>query len=75
MNEVFAQCGYTGNAYLQATDEIRSVLPVITSVGKYVDASGTICTELTDAQQEALNTFRCLEYYWATEFQYKEYEQ
>lgn len=75
MNEVFAQCGYTGNAYLQATDEIRSVLPVITSVGKYVDASGTICTELTDAQQEALNTFRCLEYYWATEFQYEEYEQ
>ena len=70
MNEVFHQCGYLGSAYLQATEQVRRVLPVITSVEKYIDADGTVRGGLSPEEEEALSTFRGLEYYWASHFAY-----
>ena len=69
MNKVFSVLGWKGNAYMQATEEIRKTLPVITSVGAYLEGE-TLCAEddLTPAAQNALYRFRCLEYYWAKHF-------
>ncbi|MEG0780391.1 MAG: LTA synthase family protein, partial [Oscillospiraceae bacterium] len=57
MNEVFELCGWTGNAYLQATNDIRPSLPVITSVGKYKE-NGKLTGELSPDGQAALLTFQ-----------------
>lgn len=69
MNEVFALCGWTGNAYLQATNEIRETLPVVTTIdrfrydGEYVQEAG-----LPDEEKDALREFRVMQYYWENEF-------
>ena len=49
---------------------MRRVLPVITSVEKYIDADGTVRGGLSPEEEEALSTFRGLEYYWASHFAY-----
>lgn len=61
MSVVFEQCGWQGSAYMQATEQVRQVLPVITSVG-YCEEKGQLTKELSDEGQAALKTFRCLEY-------------
>ena len=70
MNEVFAQCGWRGSAYLQATETIRAKLPVITSVGKVITADGTLTAAPEGEDAQALADFRTLEYYWAKHFAY-----
>ena len=35
MNQLFALCGWKGNAYMQATEEIRQQMPVITTIGRF----------------------------------------
>ena len=68
MNLLFEQCGWAGNAYLQATDEVRAVIPVLTTVGGYVQ-NGQLVETLDEAGTEALKTFQSLEYYYGTDFQ------
>ena len=70
MNEVFELCGWTGNAYMQATNEVRQVLPVITSVGKYVE-NGAVTDTLSPQGQAALQRFLALEYYEMDHFRYE----
>jgi hypothetical protein len=70
MNELFAQCGWEGNAYLQATNEVRKEIPVLTTVGRYVGKNGELTETLDEAGQAALNTFKSLEYYYGTHFEY-----
>ena len=69
MNLLFEQCGWAGNAYLQATDEVRAVIPVLTTVGGYVQ-NGQLVETLDEAGTEALKTFQSLEYYYGTDFQF-----
>lgn len=71
MNEVFEQCGWKGSAYMQATEEIRQALPVITTVGFY-EEDGTLTDTLSSEGQIALDTFREMEYYYYRHFMYKE---
>jgi len=69
MNEVFSLCGWTGNAYMQATDAIRETLPVVTTIdrfryqGEYLQEA-----DLPQEARDALRDFRCLQYYWENEF-------
>ena len=70
MNELFAQCGWEGSAYLQATNEVRQELPVLTTVGRYVQKNGELVETPDEAGQQALATFKSLEYYYGTNFQY-----
>ena len=69
MNMVFEQCGWKGNAYMQATEQVRQVLPVITSVGFYVE-NGQLTDQLSPEGKAALDTFRCLEYDSYSNFSY-----
>ena len=69
MNEVFAQCGWTGSAWMQAANEVRSTLPVITSVGRYVE-NGVLTDTLTPEGQAALRRFLFMEYYETEHFRY-----
>lgn len=70
MNEVFGLLGWTGSAYMQATDEVRQVLPVITSVGQYVE-NGAVTDTLSPQGQAALQRFLALEYYEMDHFRYE----
>lgn len=70
MNLLFEQCGWEGSAYLQATDEIREEIPVLTSVGRYVRKNGELVETLDEAGQEVLKNYKNLEYYYGTNFQY-----
>ena len=67
MNEVFDLCGWTGSAWMQATEETRRTLPVVTSIGWYKENGGfTEWSGLTEAGKSAMRIFRQLEYYWET---------
>ena len=55
---------------MQATDEIRKEIPVLTTVGRYVQKDGELTETLDEVGQQALNTFKSLEYYYGTNFEY-----
>lgn len=69
MNLLFEQCGWEGNAYMQATEEVRREIPVLTSLGRYV-RNGELVQTLDEAGQAALDRFKSLEYYYGTHFEY-----
>ena len=70
MNLLFEQCGWQGNAFMQATEAVRQELPVLTSLGRYVSKDGELVETPDEAGQAALETYRALEYYYGTQFQY-----
>ena len=70
MNQLFSLCGWEGNAYMQATEEIRQRMPVITTIGRFWWEGGYY--READLPEEAKNTlreFRCIQYYWEHNFQ------
>lgn len=69
MNLLFEQCGWEGNAYMQATEEVRREIPVLTPLGRYV-RNGELVQTLDEAGQEALDRFKSLEYYSGTHFEH-----
>ena len=69
MNLLFDQCGWKGDVWAQATADIWRTLPVLTTVGGYVE-NGVLTENLSEAGQEKLHTYQCLEYFWGTHFQY-----
>ena len=69
MNEVFALLGWEGSAWMQAGNDIRATLPVITSMGRYVE-DGHLTDTLSPAGEEALRKFKFLEYYLCETFLY-----
>lgn len=68
MNLLFEQCGWAGDAYMQAVFDCWQALPVISTAGRYITAAGELTTTLTGEQQELANRFAMLEYYRATKF-------
>lgn len=79
MNLLFDQCGWTGNAWTQATCDIWKRLPVLTaaSINRYIPANSQELTDfvsLSELDKRALETYRCLEYYYGTHFQYPKQE-
>lgn len=64
MHKLFDECGWTGNAYMQATRAVYERSPVMTDKGRYVLADGTFTTEMpTEVQQ-----FQYLEYFYRKNF-------
>ncbi len=63
MNVLFEQLGWTGDAYMQAMDQCRDVLPVIHNYGACLTADGQLVRELSDAQAELVQNFEYLAYY------------
>ena len=61
MNELFDQLGWTGNAYMQLTREVREVLPVVTSNGYFVE-NGALKENLSPDGAEALSVLDCAQY-------------
>ena len=45
-------------------------LPVLTAVGRYITADGTLTDTLEESDQQALDTYRGLQYYYGTHFAY-----
>lgn len=72
MNLVFDQLGWTGDAWTQAATDIWRQLPVITTVGRYLQADGTLVETPDEAGREALRKYRAVEYYYGSHFQYGE---
>ena len=62
MSEVFALCGFEGNAYMQAMNDVKSTLPVITTNGRYME-SGALTDALSSEGRTALQRAAALEYY------------
>lgn len=69
MNEVFSLCGWEGNSYLQAMEEIREILPVVTAVGWYKE-DDRLTNTLSQEGTNALHRLRTLEYYDSHHFRY-----
>ena len=70
MNLVFDQCGWVGDSWAQATSDIWRQLPVLTAVGRYITADGTLTDTLDESDQQALDTYLGLQYYYGTHFAY-----
>lgn len=68
MQVLFEQCGWAGDAYMQATREAYTTLPVMQEQGMYRTAQGTLTDTLTPEEQEVLQRFSHLEYYRSTHF-------
>lgn len=69
MNLLFDQCGWQGGAWAQATADVWRTLPVLTTVGGYVQG-GQFTKTLDGSGEEALRRYKALEYYYGTHFQY-----
>ena len=65
MNEVFSQCGWSGNAWMQATSQIRKTLPIITTIGRFSEGKKVVKeSALSKTGKAALQKYRLLQYYW-----------
>lgn len=69
MGHLFDLLDWEGDAYTQATREIRQTLPVIHDGGRCME-NGVLTTDLTPESQALLERFRCLEYDRAKRFTY-----
>ena len=69
MNEVFESLGWEGSAWMQAGNEIRKTLPVITSLGRFME-NGCLTDVLSVQGQEKLKAFQWMEYYLCETFLY-----
>ena len=69
MSKVFDLCGWEGPAYMQAMRPISQRLPVIQSLGNYMEG-GVIAQTLSPEGEELAADFSSLEYYWQNHFAY-----
>ncbi len=75
MNVLFDTLGWgEGPAYLQAMDQIRQELPVVSTNGR-VMAKGQLVTSVSGPAQSAYHRLQQLNYYWQTRFLYGELVQ
>ena len=69
MAKVFDLCGWEGPAYMQAMRPVSQRLPVIQSLGNYMEG-GVITQTLSPEGAELAADFSSLEYYWQNHFAY-----
>ena len=67
MNEVFETLGWEGSDWIRAGNDIRATLPVITSLGRYME-NGVLTDTLSPEGEEALRRFKVMEYYLMENF-------
>ena len=71
MAKVFDLCGWEGPAYMQAMRPVSQRLPVIQSLGNYMEG-GLITRELSPEGAALAADFASLEYYWQSHFAYED---
>ncbi len=62
MSVLFEQCGWEGDAYMQAIYDCWQELPVISNTGRYLTADGILTHTLTEEQQALAHRFAILDY-------------
>lgn len=67
MNELFAQCGWTGPAFMQMSDALMQAVPVIHKTGIYLE-DGQLSDQLTSTRQALFDTYDEVQYYWRNNF-------
>ena len=70
MNVLFEQCGWTGSAWMQYTNQVRESLPVIHRDGYYLTSEGVFTTNLDENNSQVLQNFEIVEYYVENNFSY-----
>lgn len=70
MNVLFDQCGWEGDAYMQAVYDCWQALPVIHTSGLSLTADGILTGQLSPEDQALAQQFSWLEYYRSTHFAY-----
>lgn len=63
MAELFEQCGWTGPSFLQYSQEIREITPLIHTQGLYLDREGQLTDALPGEDGERLLEFAWAQYY------------
>ena len=71
MNLFFDLCGWKGDGWTQATTAVWREIPALTSVGRYVGKDGLLVETLDADGQNALETYRQIQYYHGTHFCYE----
>lgn len=71
MNLFFDLCDWNGDGWTQAATAVWREVPVITTVGRYMGKDGRLVEILDQSGQQALETYRSIEYYHGTHFQYE----
>lgn len=68
MNQLFAECGWQGPAYLQFTNQIMEAIQALHTSGLYV-IDGQVTDLLTPEQMDIAGDYRTVEYYQKKNFQ------
>ena len=63
MAELFEQCGWTGPSFLQYSQEIRDVTPLVHAQGLYLDRTGRLTDALPEEDGARLLEFQWVQYY------------
>lgn len=69
MNQLFDLCSWKGNAWMQATEDVHQVLPVMTTVGRFSEGGDLV--EEKDLSKKAaatLKKYNLIQYYWEKHF-------
>lgn len=70
MSELFELCGWEGNAYMQAMNDIKEDITVINTPTGFFVENGVLTDTLSEEGEELYNQFLQLEYYWRKNFAY-----
>lgn len=67
MNVIFEQLGWEGNAFLKLMDEYRQVMPVVSSVGRYI-VDGQLVATIPEERLSLMQEFLTVQDYWKNNF-------
>ena len=70
MNLLFQQCGWAGDAYMQAVYDCWQALPVVHASGAYLTSGGILTDQLSEQEQALAQRLAHLDYYRSTHFAY-----
>ena len=63
MPELFEQCGWTGPSFLQLSQQVREVTPLVHQQGVYLTEDGQLTDRLSGEAADRLNEFFFAQYY------------
>ena len=72
MNYLFRQCGYPGSAWMQYSDTVMDVMPVLTANGSCVTRDGAFAAGLSPENARIAADFRIADYWYRRHFLYGE---
>lgn len=64
MNEIFDQCVWGGNAYMDAANDLRAYTSIVNTATGYFYENGVLTTTLSDEAEAVYKNFKKIEYSW-----------